>query len=78
MRLKIELNSQGIQEVLKSTAIQNNLSEISRDICKRCGEGYKTDIYVGKVRANASVIADTWGAKRDNLKNNTMLKSLRG
>lgn len=74
--LKIELNSQGISNLLKSEEMKSVLSEHARQIASRCGDGYATDVVVGKTRANASVIAQTAEAVRDNYKNNTVLKAL--
>ncbi len=38
---------------------------------------YGQDMHVGKNRANAMVFAETYQAKRDNMKNNTILKAVR-
>ena len=42
------------------------------------GTGYMVTTYTGRTRVNASVIAATNAAKRDNMKNNTLLKAVRG
>ena len=57
--------------------MQNVLEEKATGIRNRAGEGYKQDTYVGKTRANAMVYADSYAAKRDNMKNNTLLKAVR-
>lgn len=44
----------------------------------RAGEGYEVSTYVGRNRANASVITATFEARKDNYENNTLLKSLGG
>jgi len=62
---------------MKSAAMQEVLTEYATGIRNRCGDGYTQDIYVGKNRANAMVSAETYQAKRDNLKNNTILKAVR-
>ncbi len=75
--LKIKLNSAGVQSLLKSSEMQNVLSEHATAIRQRAGDGYEQDIYVGKTRANAMVKATSFKAKRDNMKNNTLLKAVR-
>lgn len=71
------LNHDGIGELLKSSEMQAVLTDKAAGIRKRCGDGYAQDIYVGKTRANAMVRAKTVKAKRDNMKNNTILKAVR-
>ena len=75
--MKFKLNSDGVRELLKSQEMQSVLNEKATGIKNRCGEGYTQDVYVGKNRANAMVKAETYQAKRDNLKNNTILKAVR-
>lgn len=76
--VKIELNSAGIRELLKSAEIASVCEEEAHKVASRCGAGYKVDTYTGKTRVNAMVSADTKEAYRDNLKNNTLLKALGG
>ena len=57
--------------------MQGVLEEKATGIKNRAGEGYAQDVYVGKTRANAMVYADSFKAKRDNKKNNTLLKAVR-
>lgn len=77
MLKNFKINKQGVSELMKSTQMQSVLSEKAKVIAARCGSGYETDIYIGKTRANASVRAKTKKAKRDNYKNNTLLKAVR-
>lgn len=72
-----KLNYAGVGQLLKSTEMQHVLEEKATAIKNRCGDGYEQDIYVGKTRANAMVYAETFEAKRDNMKNNTILKAVR-
>lgn len=76
-KMKFKLNSDGVRELLKSQEMQSVLNEKATGIKNRCGEGYTQDVYVGKNRANVMVKAETYQAKRDNLKNNTILKAVR-
>lgn len=72
-----KLNRSGVSSLMKSTEMQELLKEKASAVKQRCGHGYSQDLYVGKNRANAMVFAETYEAKRDNKKNNTILKAVR-
>lgn len=74
---KFTLNRAGVASLMKSDAMQEILKEKATSIRSRCGDGYTQDVFVGKNRANATVSAETYEAKRDNSKNNTLLKAVR-
>lgn len=74
---KFKLNYSGVGQLMKSAEMQSVLTEKASAIKNRCGDGYGQDVYVGKSRANAMVFADSSAAKRDNMKNNTILKAVR-
>ena len=76
-KTKFKLNHAGVGQLLKSSEMQGVLQEKATSIRNRAGEGYAQDTYVGKNRANAMVYADSYQAKRDNMKNNTLLKAVR-
>lgn len=76
-KMKFKLNRKGVADLMKSVEMQNTLNEYATNIRDRCGDGYKQDMYVGKNRANAKVSAATFKAKKDNLKNNTILRAVR-
>lgn len=74
---KFKLNRAGVSQLMKSAEMQSVLTNYASNIRNRCGNGYEQDIYVGSNRANAMVSAATAKAKRDNKKNNTLLKAVR-
>ena len=71
-----KLNLQGVAELMKSKEMQDILKEHATTIKDRAGDGYEQDIYIGKNRANAMVKAETFKARKDNSKNNTLLKAV--
>lgn len=71
-----KLNRKGVAELMKSQAMQGILKERATAIKNRAGDGYEQDIHVGKNRANAMVKAETFKAKKDNSKNNTLMKAV--
>lgn len=75
---KFQLNRKGVAELMKSKEMQGILTEYASGVKNRCGDGYTQDIHVGKNRANAMVSAETKEALSDNIKNNTILKAVRG
>ncbi|SNU09805.1 hypothetical protein SAMN05216470_2032 [Streptococcus equinus] len=75
-KIKFELNRAGVAELMKSSAMQEILTEEAGRIRNKCGDGYEQDVYVGRNRANAMITASSFKAKRDNLKNNTLLKAV--
>ena len=74
---RLVLNRNAVAELMKSSQMQAVLTKHATAIRLRAGEGYGQDVYVGKNRANAMVFADSYKAKRDNMKNNTLLKAVR-
>jgi hypothetical protein len=75
--MKFKLNRSGVASLMKSAEMQGVLEEKATAVRNRAGDGYKQDTFVGKTRANAMVYADTYQAKKDNMKNNTLLKAVR-
>lgn len=76
-KFKFELNRSGVRALMQSAEMQSILKDKANNALNSLGEGYKSDIHVGKNRANAMVYADTYKAKKDNLKNNSILKAVR-
>ena len=70
------LNGKGVRELLTSDEMKNVLRQYANQVESISGSGYTASSYVGKNRANASVVAETKSAKKDNLQNNTLLKAL--
>ena len=76
--IEIKLNSAGVRQLLKSEEMKNICAEHASNILQKAGDGYEMDTYTGKNRVNAMVMATTPQAMRDNMKNNTLLKAVRG
>ena len=77
-KTQIKLNRQGVRELLKSKEMGQICLEHAQQIAARAGEGYETDTRTGVNRVNASVYPATDKARHDNLKNNTILKAVKG
>lgn len=76
-KFRVELNSEGVREMLKSAEMAAICREHAQAIARRAGDGYSTSTYTGRTRVNASVATATEAAMQDNLKNNTLLKAVK-
>lgn len=74
--VRIVLKSKGIRELLKSNEISNAVDEVVKTVINNAGSGYGGNVQTGKNRAVGRVYTATAKAKRDNYKNNTLLKAL--
>lgn len=77
-KFKFELNREGVRELMRSPEMMDICKGYADSARSRLGAGYEVTTRTGKSRVNAEVAATTFKAKRDNSKNNTILKSLRG
>lgn len=75
-KVKIELNLAGLNEVMKSEGTQQLLEKLGADVAGRAGTGYSSRVHLADYVAICNVYAETKEAKRDNLKNNTLLKAV--
>lgn len=76
--IKVELNSEGVRELLKSAEIQKECMDYAQHFAIRAGDGYEAGTRNYPERSGAVVRAATFKARRDNLKNNTLLKAVSG
>lgn len=75
-KVRIELNSAGIREMLRSAEMQALLNEKAEAIADKAGNGYEHDTHMMPGRVIASAYTGTAEAYRDNMDNNTLLRSL--
>ena len=76
--LKIELSSEGVRELLQSNEMKDICEEHANEALGKLGEGYVVTSMTGKNRVNASIYAESYKAKRENMESNTILKALGG
>ena len=75
-KVKIELNSSGIRQLLKSEEMGQMLKQQAEQVRAGCGSGYSTDLYQAGSRVIAGVFAETAEAAKQNSRENTLLKAL--
>lgn len=76
--VEIKLNREGVREMLRSQEMKTLCEEHANKALSRLGPGYTVSSMIGKTRVNASIMAESYEAKRDNMQNNSILKALRG
>lgn len=77
-KVDIKLNTEGVRELLRSPEMKGICENYANRAIQRLGEGYVVTSMTGKNRANASIFAESFDAKRENMENNTILKALGG
>lgn len=76
-RVRFELNRKGVREFLQSEDMMTTAKKYAGDIKGRCGEGFETGSYVSFDRVHTTVYPATKEARKQNLDDNTILKSAR-
>lgn len=76
--VKFVLNREGVRELLRSKEMMDICSEYANSALARLGSGYEVTTHTGTNRVNAEVSAETFAAKRENLKSNSILKAVFG
>ena len=77
-KVKIILNREGVRSLLRSEEMKAICEEHANRAMNVLGPGYSVSTMTGKNRVNASIYAESFDAKRENAKNNTIIKALRG
>ena len=76
--LKIVLNHAGVRDMLRSSEAKAICEKYAKDAQSRLGDDHVVSSHTGPGRVNASVLAVSEKAKRANMKDNTILKAMRG
>lgn len=77
-KVEFQLNREGVRQLLKSPEMESICLQYANSALGRLGLGYEVSTHSGRNRVNAEVKAETFAARRDNLKNNSILKAVRG
>lgn len=77
-KVKFELNTKGVGQLLKSDEMKAVLESAANTVASRAGGGYEVKTIKAQTRVIATVAAADKETRRDNLKNNTLLKALGG
>lgn len=77
-KVKVSLNRAGVRELLQSEEMKSICMNYANNALSRLPDGYEVTVHIGTNRVNAEVKAETFAARRDNLKNNSILKAVKG
>lgn len=76
-KMKFELNSSGVSELLRSAEMQNLLREKGKEVAERAGDGFELTVSPGQKRANAKISTTDIKSMARNKKHNILLKAMR-
>jgi len=74
----LKVNRKVIRELLKDPALEKHLLSEAQRIAARAGAGFEASSRIGKNRARASVITDSFQAMRNEAKYGTLSKAAGG
>ena len=74
--VKFELNKNGVKQLMQSDEMMSVCREYANAAMASLGNGYEVSDMVGKTRVNVQITATSFKARKENLENNTILKSL--
>lgn len=76
-KFRFKLDKRGVGQLLNSDEMLSVVEQYGNNVKNRCGDGYNVSSAKGKERVHANVYAESKKAKKDNLNNNTLLRSLK-
>lgn len=78
MKVKIELNSPGLVELLKSDGVKADMERRAKAVALAAGgePDYQADAWIGKDRARGTVRTATHQARRDEAENRTLTRAV--
>lgn len=77
-KFKFELNRAGVKELMQSAEMMDICKGYADNAVASLGDGYEVSTHTGKTRVNASVIATSYEAIKENSETNSILKAVGG
>ena len=74
--MKIQWNRSAFEEVRRSGPVMAEISALTYGLAREAGEGYEGSTMQGRSRFRGIVFPDTWSARKDNARNNTLVRVL--
>jgi len=75
--VKIELSYKGIGQLLKGAEMRQLMEKYGSETAERAGAGYGYRVHNTGQRQAVNVFPETYSASRDNIENNTLLRSVK-
>lgn len=76
MAVTVKLNRAGVQALLKDPRILADLRRRADAIARAAGEGHTVDAQIGRTRARAEVVTDTFEAKHAEATRRTLTSAI--
>lgn len=77
-KVKVVLNRSGVRALMQSKEMQKICTDHANKARSKLGSGYEVTSMVGKTRCNAEIAAISQAARKENSKNNTIMKAVGG
>lgn len=74
--MKIRWNRAAFEEVRRSGPVMAEISGLTYGMARAAGDGYEGSTMQGKSRFRGIVYPDTWSARKDNARHNTLVRVL--
>lgn len=76
--MKFELNREGVRDLLRSKEMMDICQEYANNALSKLGDGYEVTTHTGQNRVNAQVEAVSYSAKKETLRDNSIIKAVFG
>lgn len=76
MATKVKLSYEGVGQLLRGEEMMQLMGHMGAETANRCGTGYDYRVHNTGQRQAVNVYPVTRAASKDNMENNTLLKSL--
>ena len=75
-KLDIRLNRGGVRDALRSPEALRAVRDMAEQVAAAAGPGHRVEVELGRNRARAAVIADTWPARRAEARDRNLTRAL--
>lgn len=76
MSVKFKPNKRAAEAILKGSEVQALLARKAAEVAARAGEGFTSGVRVGKDRARAYVLPETYKARKNQARNHVLERAV--
>lgn len=76
MSIKFKPNKRAAEAILKGSEVQALLARKAAEVAARAGEGFTSGVRVGKDRARAYVLPETYKARKNQARNHVLERAV--
>lgn len=74
--MRVQWNRPAFEEVRRSGPVMAEISALTYGLARSAGDGYVGSTMQGRSRFRGIVYPDTWSARKDNARSNTLVRVL--